>query len=102
MPRGLLWLALSLSVVPAQTAQTAQTPERSESAPDREPVPCTPMPVVQRDGSRNSSFRDVNSSSPSVHPLTVASLNMAAEPRVAEVVETWARDKKLDVLLLQE
>jgi endonuclease/exonuclease/phosphatase family metal-dependent hydrolase len=39
---------------------------------------------------------------PTHEPLTVGSLNMAADARNAEILESWTRDRSMDVLFLQE
>jgi endonuclease/exonuclease/phosphatase family metal-dependent hydrolase len=57
--------------------------------------PCAPMPVT------------LGASAAADHPppqdlLSIASLNIAGDPRIGDVLAGWARQRAFDVLLLQE
>lgn len=58
-------------------------------------TPCAPMKVTQ--GSLAT-----HADQPQKESLTVASLNMAGEARMGDVLAEWTHDRLLDVLLLQE
>ena len=56
--------------------------------------PCLPLPVIER------------AAAPAEQPpkdmLTIASLNMAGQPRIADALAAWTELRGIDVLLLQE
>lgn len=56
---------------------------------------CVPMPVTQ--GAAAPGDRP-----PSQDRVAIASLNTAGNPRIADSLAAWTRDRMLDVLLLQE
>ncbi len=56
--------------------------------------PCVAMPITQRAAT--------SPPPPSQDSLTIASLNMAGQARIADVLAVWVRERGVDVLLLQE
>ena len=58
-------------------------------------APCPPYPVSHQPAERNAS-------QPVKDALTIATLNLAGDARIPEVVAAWANARSLDVLLLQE
>jgi endonuclease/exonuclease/phosphatase family metal-dependent hydrolase len=56
---------------------------------------CIPRPVT--DGGI-----DATAHPPAVDRVTVASLNIAGQIRIADALATWTRDRSVDILLLQE
>jgi endonuclease/exonuclease/phosphatase family metal-dependent hydrolase len=57
--------------------------------------PCEPMAVVQ-------SALTTSDRPPAPDRLTIATLNIAGDPRVGDSLTAWARERAFDVLLLQE
>jgi endonuclease/exonuclease/phosphatase family metal-dependent hydrolase len=76
------------------TLAGAVAPERDQTA-----SPCTPFPVVELPASIAPTGPAVSSATDA---LVVGSLNIAADPRIAGDVEKWARERRFDVLFLQE
>jgi endonuclease/exonuclease/phosphatase family metal-dependent hydrolase len=70
-------------------------------APDRDQTasPCAPFPVVERPAPIDGPGPGVSSGEDT---LVIGSLNIAADPRIAGDVETWTRERRFDVLFLQE
>ena len=58
-------------------------------------APCARMPVTQSAVATSDQF-------PAVDHWTIASLNIAGDPRTGDTVAAWARERGVDVLLLQE
>ena len=58
-------------------------------------TPCTPMPVTTH--AAQTADRQ-----PQLHGVSVASLNMAGRPDIGDELAEWARQRAIDVLLLQE
>ena len=56
--------------------------------------PCVTMPITQRAAT--------SPPAPSPDSFTIASLNMAHEARIGDVLAAWVRERGVDVLLLQE
>lgn len=67
------------------------------AAPLPEPAPCTTGPVYQAAAVPPSAMLP-----PPAAPITLGSLNIAAESRIAEALAAWAVHRAVDVLLLQE
>jgi endonuclease/exonuclease/phosphatase family metal-dependent hydrolase len=72
----------------------AAAPERGQTA-----SPCAPFPVVELPASTHASGSAPSSAKDT---LVIGSLNIAADPRIARDVENWARERRFDVLFLQE
>jgi endonuclease/exonuclease/phosphatase family metal-dependent hydrolase len=72
---------VSIVVVPAARAE----------APQR----CVSRPVMH-------GGIDATAHPPVINAVTVASLNIAGQARIADALATWAHDRSVDVLLLQE
>lgn len=62
------------------------------------PAPCAPGPIYEAAAAPATSIIPISASG----PLTLASLNIAGESRIAEAVAAWARHREVDVLFLQE
>jgi endonuclease/exonuclease/phosphatase family metal-dependent hydrolase len=84
--RSLLVLGVSAVLV------TAAAP-----APREEPAPCAAGPIYQAAGAPVGLAL-----APGARPLTLASLNIAGESRIAEALAAWTRHRDVDVLFLQE
>jgi endonuclease/exonuclease/phosphatase family metal-dependent hydrolase len=59
------------------------------------PNPCQPLPVVERAAVQSADR-------PLKEQLTIASLNIAGQPRIADALAAWTARRDIDVLLLQE
>ena len=57
--------------------------------------PCVPMPVTHRAAATSTQ-------QPPQDSFTIASLNMAGQARIGDVLAVWVRERGFDVLLLQE
>jgi endonuclease/exonuclease/phosphatase family metal-dependent hydrolase len=68
-------------------------------APVDEPAPCSAGPIYQEAAAPSSGPTLQHDGS---GPLTLASLNIAGEGRIAEVLAAWSRHREVDVLFLQE
>jgi endonuclease/exonuclease/phosphatase family metal-dependent hydrolase len=83
----------SLLVLGASAVLLAASP-----VPIDEPPPCAPGPIYQAAAAPVTATLPASASG----PLTLASLNIAGESRIAEAVEAWTRHRAVDVLFLQE
>jgi endonuclease/exonuclease/phosphatase family metal-dependent hydrolase len=83
----------SLLVLGASAVLLAAAP-----VPIDEPPPCAPGPLYQAAAAPATATLPPSASG----PLTLASLNIAGESRIAEALAAWARHRAVDVLFLQE
>lgn len=60
------------------------------------PTPCVSPPIAQRQASASAD------QSQSSRMVTIASLNLAGQPRIADALEAWTQTREIDILLLQE
>jgi endonuclease/exonuclease/phosphatase family metal-dependent hydrolase len=87
MPHGAGKLALWLCTLLAGVCVTAARVEAS--------TPCAAVRVTHHPA-------DTDGERPARESLTIGSLNMAGQPRIADTLVKWVRDRAFDVVLLQE
>ena len=83
----------SLLVLGASAVVLAAPP-----VPLDEPPPCAPGPIYQAAAAPSTARLPPSASA----ALTLASLNIAGESRIAEALAAWAKHRAVDVLFLQE
>ena len=60
------------------------------------PTPCVSSPIAQRQASASAD------QSQSSRMVTIASVNLPGQPRIADALEAWTQTREFDILLLQE
>src|SRR5262245_36117399 len=87
MPRGARTIALWLGVSMTGVLGGAGRVEADG--------PCTPMPIEHRPAATNAER-------PPDSTLTIASLNIAGQPRIKDALVNWVQQRHFDIVLLQE